>query len=334
MARLLIIILPLALLAIFIAIAVREEKNNMNNKNNAKYAFYYLLSLVALIFLGLSVGMIAFGIINQTIPDALNNYLGSDGQLKFAISAILIAAPIYYWLSWLISRGLRRNELDKESGLRRWLTYFILLVSSVIILGEFISVINNLLSGELGGRFVLKALVVLFISGTVFVYYFYDMKREVKAEPSKANRVFFFASLAVVLATFIAAWFFVESPQIARARRLDQALVGNIYSLESVINNYYTSAKKLPENLAELQADQSIYLDSQILSDPETKAPIEYKKTAADAFELCATFRLDSSTGKDGSSAPYYAGDNKNHRAGYQCLKGNLYAVPVKPLIQ
>lgn len=118
----------------------------MNNKHNAKYTFYYLLSLAALIFMSISLGMILFGIINKTIPDILRLYGSSNvtgRQMKFALSALFISAPIFYYISSLINRGLRKGELEKDSAIRRWLTYFIILISSLIILGSFVGVINN-----------------------------------------------------------------------------------------------------------------------------------------------------------------------------------------------
>ena len=226
----------------------------MENKHNAKYAFYYLLSLAALIFTGLSVGMIAFNIIDKTVVDALMNYRGaSDGSLKFAISALFIAAPIYYVIARLISRGLKSGELDKESPLRRWLTYFILLVFSLIILGVFIGVMNNFLSGELSLRFILKALAMLVISGTTFSYYLYEAKRQTVGQKDRVITIFGWVSLVVVLAAFISAWFFVESPQVARARRLDQAVTSNIYSLENAVNDYYSKTGSLPDSLDQIK---------------------------------------------------------------------------------
>ena len=312
-----------------LALVIKAETKNMESKHNAKYAFYYLLSLAALIFTGLSVGMVAFSIIDKTVADALVSYYNAgDGSLKFAISALLIAAPIYYAMAQLISRGLKSGELDKESPLRRWLTYFILLVSSLIVLGVLISVINNFLSGELSARFLLKALVTFLISGTVFSYYFYEAKRQTVGQPDKIISAFFWTSLVVVVGVFVAAWFFVESPQVARARRFDQAVVSNIYSLESVVNEYYSKAGNLPDNLEQIR-ERNIYLDESLAQDPETKQPIEYKKVGEREFELCATFRLDSR--RDQANYPgYNPADSKNHGAGYQCLSGTLYnALPV-----
>lgn len=324
------IILPLpVILIISIVMAIRDGNTHMNNKHNAKYAFYYLLSLAALIFMAVSFGMILFNIINKTIPDILNSYNSGNinSQLQFAISALFISAPIFYFLSHLINRGLHKGELEKDSAIRRWLTYFIILVSSLIILGVFISVINNFLAGELTGRFIFKSLSVLLISGAAFSFYFYDVKRENPDKPNIVVKIFFFATLTLVVAVFVAAWFFVESPKMARERRVDEVLVQNIYNLENAVNSYYDRNKRLPVDLEELKNYRHIYPVSGSMIDPETKEPIVYQKVSDKEFKMCATFRTSSIT-EENNQTTYVGMDvngNKDHAAGYQCLNGSLY---------
>jgi hypothetical protein len=297
----------------------------MNNNHNAKYAFYYLLSLVALIFMTISIGMIGFEIVNQLVKDALSGASGSsDSALKFAISALFIAAPVFYVMSALINKGLKKGELDKNSPVRRWLTYFIILVSSVIILGVFIGVINNFLSGELSGRFIYKAIIMLLLAGGVFSYYFYDVKRSQVETTGLVLKIFFWASVGITAAVFISAWFFVESPQVARAKRLDQLVVTNIQNIESAVNSYYVKNGALPNNLNQIEADAELYLDPGVLSDPETGAPIGYNKTGAESFQLCAYFRTNNKT--DNGEAIDYSAPQKRHLAGYQCLAGDLWS--------
>jgi len=331
---LLLIILPFpAILIISIIMAIRDGNTNMNNKHNAKYSFYYLLSLAALIFMALSFGMILFSIINELIPDVLGgyNYNSIDGQLKFAISALLISAPIFYFISNLINKGIHRGELEKDSAIRRWLTYFIILVSSLIVLGVFIGIINNFLSGELTGRFIFKSLTVFVIAGLSFSFYFYDIKRENPDKPDKVVKIFFLATLVLVIAVFVAAWFFVESPKTARERRLDQVLVQNIHNLENVVNSYYERNKKLPANIEELKADRNIYIGPNTLTDQESNTPVIYNKLNDQEFEICATFRTDSLKDDNGRGKVVFTMpvsiNPDNHGAGYQCLPGNLYTL-------
>lgn len=299
----------------------------MSENNNAKYAFYYLLSLVSLVLVAISVGLVSFAIIDRTVADALmvGSYYNYDNQLRFAISALLIAGPIFYLMSRLIVRGLKKEDLSINSGVRRWLTYFIIFVSSMIILGVFIGVIRSFLLGELTSRFILKAATIFLISGLVFSYYFYDIKRADFVAPNKVAKIFFFVSLALVLAAFIAAWFFVESPKEARNRRLDQKLINNMSSLESAVNNYYERHGALPVDLTALEQDTNIYLDKQALVDPETKEPLEYKVIDEDSFAFCATFRT-SSQEFDVYDRPMFIG-TKDHEAGYQCLETELWNI-------
>ncbi len=328
------IILPLpVILIISIVLAIRNGNTNMNNKHNAKYTFYYLLSLAALIFMAISLGMILFGIIDKTIPDILKMYGSSSigSQMRFAISALFISAPIFYCMSYLINKGLHKGELEKDSATRRWLTYFIILVSSLIILGSFVGVINNFLSGELTSRFLLKAASVLLISGLAFSFYLYDVKRENPEKPSKVAKIFFFSTLAIVIAIFVAAWFFVESPKVARQRRVDDVIIQSMNSLENAVNSYYEGNKRLPNDIEELKNYRySYYPNFNSMIDPETKEPIVYQKVSDKEYEMCATFRTNSFTENGQEIPPYeiavYSG-NKEHLAGYQCVKGGLYVI-------
>lgn len=309
-----------------------------DNQAGAKYAFYYLLSLVALIFIGISVGLIAFGIIDKSIIDPLaNNYYGNrDGGLRFAISALLIAGPIYYYSLFLINRGLKKNELKVDSQIRKWLTYFIILVSALIILGVFISIINNFLAGELSLKFFLQALSMLIISGLVFSYYFHDIKTEDRDAAKKMRKIFLVLSVILIGAAFISVWFFIESPKEARMRRLDQNLLTNINILENAVNSFYSDNAVLPENINELK-NTNYYFEQNSFIDPETGVPIEYKKTGDKSFEFCATFRMSSDSndvnGRSVARPIYGLSDRNSYEAGYSCLKGNLYSEPKEKAI-
>jgi len=317
---------------LILAISAASINNNNNMNNNAKYAFYYLLSLVALIFTAVSVGMIAFGIINRTVIDALNLGGSVSDTLKFAISALIIATPIFFAAQHLINKGLRRGELTKDSGVRRWLTYFILLVSSVTILGVFINIINNFLSGELTLNSILKGLSIIIIAAVIFSFYFYDIKREDVSGRTLVMKIFFFGSLAVIVAAFSASWFFVESPSVTRAKRLDQNLVNNINNLENAVNSYNDKYKKLPDTLDQVKNNKDIYLDNKSFTDPETGIPITYKKTSDSSFEFCAIFRTDNKNiDPKADNSTYYSDPTKAHLAGYQCLPGQTWSM-AKPV--
>jgi hypothetical protein len=293
----------------------------MARNDAAKYAFFYVLSLVALIFMSVSVGIIFFQIINKEIIDLINEYSGnySDGAMKFAISAIIISAPIYYFTSKQIYKNLRQGKLEGEAGVRKWFTYLILLVSIIVMIVWLITTINGFLSGELTTKAILKALVALAISGITFSFYLYDIRREnIEGKKDKVIQIYFYGSLLIVLVAFVFSILTVESPAETRNRKLDQRVVNNFYEIDSSVNSYYNKYEKLPENIAELQEEFNYLLDDDIIN-PITKQAYEYKVVAEDEYELCTTFL---SSNKEDVEDEYgrYADKMWLHDVGQQCI--------------
>jgi hypothetical protein len=296
----------------------------MDNQNNAaKFAFYYMLSLVSLIFMALAVGMMIFNIIDKYIVDVLNQqfYYGYDSGLKFAISSLLIASPVFYFTMREIHKNLFFGALTKDSGIRRWLTYLILFISSVVMIGWLIGVVNSFLDGELSLKFGLKALTAVSIAATVFSFYFYDIKREqIEGVKSKVIEIYLYSSLAIVIVVFAAGIMVVESPKETRNRKLDNALLANFSQIDGAINQYYSNYNKMPESLNELTGVNRLINDLNLI-DPETKKPIKYSVTGNMEYELCATFRASNIIKPNEPATFYPEYENWNHEAGDQCLK-------------
>jgi hypothetical protein len=288
-------------------------------QQNAKFSFFYLLSLVSLVFSALGTGMILFQFINKKIIDLVSVYPGGfdSGTLKFGISAVIIAAPIYFLMMWLINKSLLSGNLNKDSVVRKWLTYFILFVSSVVMIGWLIAVIYNFLDGELTARFILKALVAVSIAISIFGFYLYDIKRnDVKNKKNSIIKYSYYSSMSVVLAVLVAGFFLVDSPQLARDKKEDMATLDRFSKIEGAINLYFNEKQKLPEELKDLIGGISL-VSEQDLINPVTKEKITYQINNSQFYELCATFKTSNRI--DDSDTNYY--DSKwKHDAGYKCL--------------
>jgi hypothetical protein len=296
----------------------------MSHKDAPKFAFYYALSLVSLVFTSLSVGIVIFQIINKNITDIIDQYTGrfEPEALKFAISALIIAAPIYYFLQKLINKSLYSGELDKDSAVRRWLTYFILLVSSVVMIFWLIITLNSFLDGDLTTKFILKALTAIGISALIFSFYLYDIKREkVKKHKDQVITIFFYSSLTLVVAAFVFAIFNVESPAETRKRKLDEMTLGHFDQIVFALERYQTENNKLPESLDELSDDLNFRVENST-RDPETKEPYEYRVIADKKIELCAVFRLSNQD--DQSYRNEYLRNRWPHDAGRTCFEQDI----------
>jgi hypothetical protein len=297
-----------------------ENKQSQKN-NDAKFAFFYLLSLVALIFTSLSTGMVIFQAINKYISEIGASYSASfSGEvLKFAISSLVVSIPIFYFITAKIYKSLYQGVLDPDSGVRRWLTYLILFVSSVVMIIWVIMTVNNFLDGELTLKFALKFLTVLIIAGTVFGFYLYDIKREkVEGVKDQVIKVFFWMTLGLTIIVFVSGLFMVESPWEAKARRVDNKIVDNLNRIEYRINNFYKENDRLPENLKELpEKDKYVYMDEHHLIDPRTQDIYEYNVLSDKEYELCADFKTSN---KNDESRPRTINRTWEHDSGRECF--------------
>jgi len=287
----------------------------MENSKSAKLAFYYSLALVTLIIGAISFGSVIFEFINKFFPLISDSYYSENPEIKTAISGIVIAFPIFYFIKFMIYKGIRKGEFDINSSVRKWMTYFIIFVSSVVMVGSLIGLLNNFLDGETTNNSILKILVVLIVSSSIFGFYFYDIKSS--KINKKFNLVYFIISCLLVLAALVSAFFIIESPSEARSRKLDQQVLGNFETIKRGLEMYYNNNKKLPENLAELESQNYDYIDPKEFIEESTGKYYDYKAIEGKKFELCATFSAASS--KDGKEAGYNS-INWKHAKGYQCI--------------
>ncbi len=148
---------------------------------SAREAFLYLILFIALAVSAGNFGLLVFQLINFTFPGPLANEYArqaSEAAMRWSISALIVAYPLYIILSWRLNRLRRRNPAMQRSRIRKWLTYLTLVAAAGTLLGDFITVVNSFLSGELTVRFALKAATIAVIAGIIFLYYVADAERD------------------------------------------------------------------------------------------------------------------------------------------------------------
>src|SRR5206468_126917 len=121
-----------------------------------------------------------FDFINRAFPDPAVREFGSrvEDSIRWSVSSLIIAFPAFLLVSRYIARELVRNPVKRLSTIRRWLTYLTLFIAAGFLIGDLITLVYNLLGGELTVRFTLKVITVAAIAGTVFGYYLWDLRRE------------------------------------------------------------------------------------------------------------------------------------------------------------
>lgn len=147
----------------------------------AREAFIYLISFITLYITAFSFSALLFAFIDKAFPDQLSfgKTFYSSG-LRTAIASIIVAFPLYLFLMWQLSKAAIRDPERRKSMVRKWLTYLTLVIAAAIIIGDLIAILANLLGGEISARFILKALTILTITGSIFGYYLWDLQKEEK----------------------------------------------------------------------------------------------------------------------------------------------------------
>jgi hypothetical protein len=253
----------------------------------AKNFFLYFLNFALLYTVAINFGGALFAFIDRTFP-LVGNTMFDPGALRFFMASLIIGTPIFLLLTRKIYLDALKDESLKHSGIRRWLTYITLIVTSLTGIGDLIALVVNLLNGETTPRFLLKVLTILVIAGGVFFYYLKDIQSLKQIETPKKSllpKIYFFTSGVLILIVIITGFFFLPSPATQRLASQDDTRIMNLQSLENSIDQYaLVHNGSLPKTLQ----DMTLVVGSD--QDPVTKQPYVYQIADATHFKICATF--------------------------------------------
>lgn len=157
----------------------------MENKPKAgpKDVFLQLLSVITLYVSAGALIDLLFAFINIAFPDLLlmadSWYLRNMKEsIRFDISVLIIVFPAYLAVNWLLKKSYDAAPEKKDLRIRKWLAYLTLFLSAIVLIVDLVVLVNNLLNGDLTTAFALKVLAVLVVIGSIFLYYFLDMRKQ------------------------------------------------------------------------------------------------------------------------------------------------------------
>lgn len=306
-----------------------------------------VLNFFSFILLGIIVsalGTLYFAVINVFFSDKLstNGYYSSyyyeriSITIHYAISALVVSFPLYYLAVRMWLKRFREDETKIESKLTKWLTYLVLLGTSVTIVGDLITVLFTFLQGEITMRFILKALVVLVLAGMVFGFYFLERKKiQYRVDiPRCWFRVFGYVLAGMIILGTVFGLMASGGSSTERDRRFDEQRSQNLSQITSCITRYAQSMKQLPVTLTEMSSYQATASCGRIY-DPETSDIYEYRVikplriqstgVQLGTIELCANFAVSSLTDKAGGTSSvnsnyYYDNNFLQHGKGRTCF--------------
>ena len=161
------------------AIAVPKPRPTLS----AREAFLYLVLFATLYVSAYHLGSLLFDLINRAWPDAADPeyaIMRRAQSMRWSVASVIIAFPVFLFMARYLGRDLARSPVKRLSAVRRWLTYLTLFLASNVLVADMITLVYNVLGGELTVRFALKVVVAALIAGTIFGYYLHDLRREEK----------------------------------------------------------------------------------------------------------------------------------------------------------
>lgn len=296
---------------------------NMNTKITAKDFFLHLGVIVTFYASTIALITLLFEVINFAYPRITNAYQYYFPSISFQVATLIVAFPLFLFLSWMLQKTYVTDPSLREAPLRKWLSYITLFIAGAVVAGDLVTVIYMFLDGQdLTTGFLLKVLALLLIAGSVFMYYLREIRNQIS--PSERN-IWRIGAVILVLGSIILGFAVIGSPASQRERRYDTQRVSELQSIQWQIINYWQQKESIPESLEELNDPFSGFT---VPVDPKTKTPYEYSKTGNLSFELCASFDKEGMANQYSEASvsmpmrdPYYrVNENWQHDAGRTCF--------------
>ncbi len=149
---------------------------------DAREGFLYGLLFVALALSAFHLGWLIFGLIEQAVP-LPREVTGWREATRWPIAALVVALPVFFYVSRLVNRDVRLDPSRRASKSRIQMMYLTLFVCASVVIGVLAGLVYSFLGGELTPRFILKSLTTAGIAAGVFAYY----RRDMRAEPAEAR---------------------------------------------------------------------------------------------------------------------------------------------------
>lgn len=299
--------------------------------------FLHLGAIVALYAGVVALINLSFSIINYYFPDNLAGYFYGN-SVAWPISMLVVLTPIFYVIEWMIVKDIKVNQDKAHTWIRRWSIFLTLFITGIVIAGDFITIINTYLNGEIGLRFFLKAVAVFIISCVVFKYYFFTLNNDKYKIASLARKSGAWFGILIVLVAIVTGFITVGSPAKQRAMRFDNQRIADLQNIQWQVVSYWQQKGKLPASLEDLKDPLS---GNVIPVDPENDSKYKYTVKNDKTFELCSTFSLDYKDTKgrgeygggsriypsysvDSSYPGYGIQDNWEYKAGNSCFERTI----------
>jgi hypothetical protein len=145
-------------------------------ESGARNVFFYLLMFLNLYLSAIGAIMLTWGLADLWFTDPLQEFSDGSSSVRSGIAMVVVAFPAFLYLARYVRQNIAPSDAIRKSLIRRILTYLTLFVVALTAIVDVITLIYNFLGGDLTGRFAVRALGILVVSGLVLLYYLIDQR--------------------------------------------------------------------------------------------------------------------------------------------------------------
>ena len=239
--------------------------------------FLHLTGFITLYWSMIALLTVLFQLVDELFPDVLQqNFGNADMPMRWGLSGVIVAFPVFVGVMIFF----RKKQMKRPN----FPIYFTLFVTALTAIVDVAVLIYRLTGGDITWRFVLKIVAVLLVTGSVFAFEMWQLKRE-SFELKPLVRALTSLSYLVVLAAIVLGFIVVGSPASQRAVKYDMERINDLRALQYELLNFYDREDTLPSDLSSFRGG--------IAKDPKTDESYEYRTVDEDTFEICAVFDKD-----------------------------------------
>lgn len=271
-------------------------------RSTARDVFGHLLAIGTLYACFGSFIALLFQYVNVKWPDILSySYIDSLDAIRTSMAILIVVWPVFILISWFLGKDVQENPAKHELGIKKWLLYLTLFATAITMMVDLVTLVNFFLNGEITTRFILKVIIVLITSASVFGYYLWDLRRDA-AVPTKVPMIVAIKDSIILVAAIILGFVLVGSPVQQRAVRFDETRVNDLSIIQNEVVNYYITKHVLPKSMESLTNTLNGFVAPVDPENGEAYTYILHDTVMADAttgvtqstFTLCANFATDS----------------------------------------
>jgi len=249
-------------------------------------------------------------VIDLTFKDVIDTweYTSTQGSVRFSVALLMVFFPAYLFLTRKTNQ-IKRHEDTTYATLTKWLVYLSLVIGGLVFLGNLVAVLYAFLEGEITMRFILKSGSLATIIGFAGYYYIKDTQ-EYWQKHERQSLYAGVAATVLVLCVLVTGFLSLDTPSEVREQRIDEIQVNDLQSMQFAVEEYYRINEVVPADMSVLGEYES----------PEGRDAYQYRVVDMMSYELCATFKTDTTGRESNQVRPMFDNYSWEHKAGEQCF--------------